>query len=56
MKSATAIASERDSPQRQRHSDHLGGGGLADVPGGVVSHSLKEVDPSGRLVRRSTWN
>ena len=27
---------------------------LADVPGGVVSHSLKEVDPSGRLVRRST--
>ena len=27
---------------------------LADVPGGVVSHSLKEVDRSGRLVRRST--
>jgi hypothetical protein len=27
---------------------------LADVPGGVFSHSLKEVDPSGRLVRRST--
>ena len=27
---------------------------LADVPGGIVSHSLKEVDHSGRLVRRST--
>jgi hypothetical protein len=27
---------------------------LPDVPGGVVSHSQKEVDRSGRLVRRST--
>jgi hypothetical protein len=27
---------------------------LSEVPGGVVSHSLKEVDRSGRLVRRST--
>jgi hypothetical protein len=28
--------------------------GVPDVPGGIVSHSLKEVDGSGRLVRRST--
>ncbi len=27
---------------------------LSDVPGGVVSHSSKEVDKSGRLIRRST--
>jgi hypothetical protein len=27
---------------------------LPEVPGGVVSHSSKEVDPSGRIVRRST--
>jgi hypothetical protein len=27
---------------------------LPDVPGGVVSHSSKEVDRNGRLVRRST--
>ena len=27
---------------------------LPDVPGGVVSHSQKEVDASGRVVRRST--
>ena len=27
---------------------------LPDVPGGVVSHSQKEVDRSGRVVRRST--
>jgi hypothetical protein len=27
---------------------------LPDVPGGVVSHSQKEVDKSGRVVRRST--
>jgi hypothetical protein len=26
-----------------------------EVPGGVVSHSLKEVDKSGRVVRRSTF-
>jgi hypothetical protein len=25
-----------------------------DIPGGVISHSSKELDPSGRLVRRST--
>lgn len=25
-----------------------------DVPGGVISHSSKEVDPNGRVVRRST--
>lgn len=27
---------------------------LPDVPGGVVSHSSKEIDKNGRLVRRST--
>ena len=27
---------------------------IAEVPGGIVRHSLKEVDRSGRLVRRST--
>jgi hypothetical protein len=27
---------------------------VSDVPGGVVSHSSKEVDKNGRLVRRST--
>jgi len=26
----------------------------ADVPGGVVSHTSKDMDPSGKLVRRST--
>jgi len=25
-----------------------------DIPGGIVSHSSKELDPAGRLVRRST--
>jgi hypothetical protein len=27
---------------------------VGDVPGGVVSHSSKEVDKNGRLLRRST--
>ena len=26
----------------------------ADVPGGVVSQTTKEMDPAGRLIRRST--
>ncbi|MEN6450920.1 MAG: hypothetical protein ABFC96_10550 [Thermoguttaceae bacterium] len=27
---------------------------LPDVPGGVVSHNSKEIDPNGRVIRRST--